>query len=432
MILNIRKKPLVISSNFIAKIGLIILAMFIITGNLTRFDVFRLSASSEPIPLGEILVYFLSTFGIFIRRVRRIFLSNFVYIALIFLFSYVWGNLNNGFSVQATAYFLRLILYLASSSFFCWSLVKIFGLDIMAALEWFSKIYLITFLLAIIIFVIFPNSNELWIFLQSYGIFFYGDGHHYRIIGGYFDPNYYAAIAVFQFALAFILTYFYRSVIGWLGLFSSLAVIVLSVSRSGLGSIAIFFVVLSLFLLFSEYLRKNRIKINKSIFYLIGILLIASPVFQPTIDRTVSRISSIGNDNSAQVRFDSFDLGNELFNQSPLFGQGYNYLYVLSVEKRGLTSLDSSLQSTLVNLGVVGTALLVIISLLAFHKNYRKSKNNYELSNILSILSIYILITVVFTSQFNNVLYYQFWLIPILTIMAYLGLCIRNTDIDLQ
>ena len=141
-------------------------------------------------------------------------------------------------------------------------------------------------------------------------------------------------------------------------------------------------------------------------------------------------------DASAQARFNSFDLGFSLFAEQPTFGVGYNYLLIYAQRARGLTSLDSSLQVILVNFGAVGTLFIAVLILwwgVTLWRCLSASPNADDgfAFRCFRYFLLYLLVIVIFTSQFNNVLFYQYWLFPILALATYL-LRYASTTVDTE
>jgi len=115
-----------------------------------------------------------------------------------------------------------------------------------------------------------------------------------------------------------------------------------------------------------------------------------------------------------------------------LLGVGYDYLSAY-FQKQGINDyLDSSLQITLVNFGVIFTVAFMIIVISWFWKIFKAFIYSHTTNTLLSVYvqySLYILISIFITSQFNNLLYYQFWLFPVVMLGTYfskLSIAIRN------
>jgi len=295
-------------------------------------------------------------------------------------------------------------------------------------------------MISVVIFVIFPNSPDLWNYLAQHGIDYVGDPHQGRLISVYFDPNYYAVILTFIFLVGQNLYYKNRN--SWYLLLNLclLAALVFTESRSGM---ATFLLYLSLNVLRGVVLQNASFKVREFLYLFLFsiILLLTSPLYGERLGATVDRAFSIlQGDISAQDRLSSFQLGNEIFVTSPIIGIGYNYLSIYTEEARrdafsefgqvrSLTSVDSSLQATLISFGLIGFGAFLIVIFLKWWKLQIQIRNlpvSHPLRHLFNALNVYVLVTVLFASQFNNVLYYQFWLIPVIACYAYVSLSVQR------
>ena len=397
--------------------------LYLVLGNALR--IIPTSAGSDNFSAGEFGLYGLTVLCLIFHRKLFFFnLRNLWPFALFLASSSLYGVLLNGFSASSLFYSVRLALLVASGLTAGYYLFSIFGRNLLGAINYFLVTYLFVASLALMIYVLFPDSRELWAFLQNFGVEFFGDPHQRRLVSSYFDPNYYGAIAVLPFMLSMLL---YQRV--WQTRYLILAAlfavsVVLTGSRSGVATLAVVIAAFA-FSGVRHLFTKRRVRRVLLIVVPAALLVFAlvSPVYLGALTRTWSRIAAVNSDASAQARFSSFGLGFELFAEQPVFGVGYNYLLDYAQEVRGLTSLDSSLQVILVNFGAVGTLFIAGLTLRWGMTLWRLSNMGTEGSfafRCTRYFMLYLAVIVVFTSQFNNVLFYQFWLFPFLALATYL------------
>jgi hypothetical protein len=286
--------------------------------------------------------------------------------------------------------------------------------------SYWLRSYSLCCLLGFLIFLAFPSSAKLWLFLKSIGIPFRGDPHEMRFISPYFDPNFFGAIAVIPFLLSWHIKktdslLWYR----WSYLFFAVTII-LTWSRSG---IATFLFTLSFLIL--QKLSNKAFFQRKGVLILIGIGVLFFLVLGISAEQAQyfsRRIFGITHDWSALSRLFSFQWGAQLFLKYP-FGVGYNYLAIFLEE---LSSVGSSLLATLI---CFGAPIFLIICILYVFFCVRECFRFQKIKKVSPILYrwylsffVYLQIVVFFTSWFNNILYFQFWLIPMIAIFRYFSL----------
>ncbi len=405
--------------------------LYLVLGNSTRLV--PTSPGTDNLPLSEFGLYALTVGCLMFHRKLLLFLLRSLLPFTLFLaLSSVYGAMLNGFSMSALFYSVRLVLLVAAGLTAGYYLFSLFRRDLLKVLEYFLVTYLCTALLAFVIYVMFPDSRDLWAFLRGFGVEFFGDPHQRRLVSPYFDPNYYGAIAVFPFTLS-VLAYQHAWKTRYLLLAGLFAVsVVLTGSRSGIATLA---AVVGVFALSGALHLVTKRRVKRSLLAVIPAALflfaLASPVYLSALTRTWSRIAAVSTDASAQARFSSFELGFSLFAEQPFFGVGYNYLLIYAQRARGLTSLDSSLQVILVNFGAVGTLFIAALVLAWGVTLWRRLSPEHAFAfRCLRYFLLYLLVIVVFTSQFNNVLFYQFWLFPVLALATYLMRYTSSLNMD--
>ena len=146
--------------------------------------------------------------------------------------------------------------------------------------------------------------------------------------------------------------------------------------------------------------------------------------------RFFSKLIHTRTDGTAFARGDSFKLGLAILSDYPLFGVGYNYLRLFVKGILGGSSVDSSVLATVVNFGLIPSSLFVVM-FVVWSVNFISSYNSLKEKDKEVFLSsraffAYLLFVIIFTCHFNNVLYYQFWLVPVVAIFTYYSLCIKQ------
>lgn len=382
---------------------LIVFAVFLVLGNFLRF--LPLAPFPSHFSIAEALLY-LSALPYYLNSFRK---SQLLLLAL--LLYALYGTLLHGFSVAPIFYTFKLIAMVMSGVAVGNVLYMRFP-DLESCLKWLIKIFTVILLLGAVIFLFCPDSTRFFLFLKNYGVLFEGDPHQMRFISPFFDPNYYAAIASIPLLLAFHLS---KKSYGYLLLTLLFALsILLTWSRSGIGALLLLIGLLTVKTVFTQLPRIDPKRVF--IYFAFGLLLILTLfVYCEECVYFTDRLLHIFDDLSALARLQTFQLGLSYFWQYPFFGVGYNQLSKLLLEQEALLSIDSSLLITLINFGTIPCLLFLGCGL--FWSIRRYSKKNCPL---FSPLYIYLLISILFTCQFNNLLYYPFWLIPIIALFTYM------------
>jgi len=393
-------------------------ALYLIFGNIFRFV--EISIFRDKVLISEFFIYLLSAIAFLLsRNYVRIYFFSF---ALLVFFSTGYGAFINGFSFKAFIYALRLVVMVFSGVIMGEILFRQYKFRLEDVLLFFVKTYFLCALISFIIYLAFPSSPQFWLFLQLFGINFMGDPHYGRLISSYLDPNFFGAIAVLPFLLSWILKETSAKSIYKHIYIVFIIAILLTWSRSGIATLACLFLYLGW-----EKIRSRFIVKQKNVWGFLTILALIATTIGIFFDRFrffFDRFLHMGSDKSASSRWESFTLGASLFKENPL-GLGYNYLSVVIGESSGAYSLDSSLLATLVNFGLflftIFSVIYCFIIVKSFYEYKKISKNNPILFRTFKFLLVYLNVIIVFTSHFNNIIYYQFWLIPVIAIFTYLN-----------
>lgn len=183
-----------------------------------------------------------------------------------------------------------------------------------------------------------------------------------------------------------------------------------TISRSSI--LGLFLVVLINTLLVGSwsFIKKKIVLFKKLI--LVDSVLLFTTLLDKDFYKIFERIKSIPVDNSAQARMQSWSNAKNFICSNPiklLIGDGFGFLNV----KYGLPFIgfDSSFLNLILYCGLAGTAFFLIWlfkKIYSVYKNVRYDESDIRLHfiNFCSLLVTYFVI-----SWFNNLLFYQFWLV---------------------
>lgn len=407
-----------------------IFCIYLCTGNLWRF--FPTPILKENILLTEFLLFALSFLRLVMRRTFYMSHLKLLCVAGIVLGSSLYGAALNGFDLGATFYAIRLILLILCGLQIGEIFFNRFGDSLLNFYNALSYYYTIQAILGFCIYIAFRDSQLLWMFLGRFGITYGGDPHIGRFVSVYLDPNYYSVIALIPFIAMLRLIRFDPSRKNY----SCLGVLLLSFlftwSRSGMATLF----VLIFYLLYVRLAKVSPFLFGRKVLFVgcLGVISIVMIFTWRFNDATYffSRLIGFTVDKSAIGRWDSFKSGLEILFQHPVLGVGYNYLK--NHISTGHSSIDSSILSTFTNFGLPASSLFVCVFVIYWYKFKRsceivKTKNR-EIYLVGNMYSVYLLTVIIFSSLFNNILYYQFWLIPMVAIYTYLSLCIKKIKIS--
>src|SRR5690606_34723015 len=148
-------------------------------------------------------------------------------------------------------------------------------------------------------------------------------------------------------------------------------------------------------------------------------------IFDSQLERVVERFTTTRDDSSALSRLKAFDTGMELIAQHPLLGHGYNFA-IRFLFKDG-TKVDSSLQMVIMSYGFIGSLVTLVAGgiwawVVAGKLRQLPSPEPYQLFRK---LIIYTALTLLWAGHFNQIVFYPFWLLPVLALFFYFDqLCV--------
>lgn len=399
---------------------LLSIAAFLALGNLPR--VLPVPAAFGNLNLSEIALYALA-FTVFPIRIFSI-LRTTLGMTLVFgtIFSTCVGLLKWGIDLTAVLYSSRLIAQIAIAHLVGSILAEKFQSPQNPIIANYLLTYAAIAAIAILLLTLFPNSTDLWKTLSSLGVEFAGDPHINRLVSLYFDPNFYATIIVLPTAIALHgalsekrISYIAASTLLTLTLF-------LTVSRSGISLLLL----LAMSYTILQAPRLHLIKFPEIIIPAVPLFILAIAVAAllslEQVDRLATRLAQGLGDASSTARFESFSLGLKLLKEEFLLGYGYNFALPF-IRENGRNGIDSSLQLFILTYGALPAAVITIIAAIKFYIidwNLKQHSNRPTAPAPASahaqwrIVIYYFLVTLLWAANFNQVLFYPFWIIPTL------------------
>ena len=399
------------------RVGLLLFSLYIIIGNLSR--IIPIFSNRDNLSILEPILYLYALICLFLYGKVLNFISRFYFIISIIILSSLIGIVKYGVDFQSNLYAVRLVFMILSGYMYAFLFYKVVDKNLIKFMRIIVSIYFVNIIFGYVILALFPDSVELWMTLNMLGIGFQGDPHQSRFISTYLDPNFFAVIICMPIICTSVLidvdkrmkkVYYF--------LFVSFFITgIYSFSRSG---IAILF--MTLFILYrykiKDFLFKHRLDYNL-IYALLGGFLICILFVgtQPDLfERYSDRFTNISDDNSALNRKKSLDIAIDVINEDPLTGIGYNYFrHLMATNPFLAVAPDSSLALMVCCFGVILSCAISIYVLIHLYIKYNKTNNVISKNYIL-----YILLCIFFSSWFNELLDYQYWLIPVLTILGFI------------
>jgi O-antigen ligase len=397
-------------------------------GNASRFIPGHFLFGS--VNFGELLLYAVVIVALPFYLGRLLMSPLYIVAVSITLLSLLIGLIKWGADFTAILYPIRLILQLSAAAITGTMIFELLGHDVFRFALLTSRVYFYVSVVSILILVVIPDSTMLWAVLGEAGLEFQGDPHSGRLVSTYFDPNFFGAIIALPIALGWTLYLARRSIRVLVYTLVMVLADLLTFSRSGL--FLLFMMCVSIFLasvlkrnMGPKLLKYSLIAVAATLPISVSVLLL--PEY---FDRIIGRFTDIGGDDSAQARLRSFLAGMELIQKEPILGYGYNYGLPATLAVRPI-GLDSSLQVLILNFGVILSAVVFIAAAL-WVKNtntFVRSRSPIEVQAIWKLLLAYLLLSVVWTSTFNQLLFYTWWLMPVTSWMFYLD-NLRRSRID--
>ena len=268
--------------------------------------------------------------------------------------------------------------------------------------------FALTCLVGVFQYFVYPIARDFYALFLKIGVNWYytSDPHINRLVGLYFDPNYFSSILIIPTTLVFknLINNKHKSAkISNLLLFLLFVItILLTKSRSGFLGLVI---ILPLLIIYYGKSKKNYFLLLLLI-CLIPIALLVLPFLNISV---VNRILAGVSDWSSQARFWKWQIGFEAFSKYPIFGIGFNmskaYYSTIGLSIVG-TGNDSSLIQVLMCSGSIGFILFLMYLIELF-----KNKNVAAEYKIVYIAGLII-------CNFNELLFNPLWFFPVTLLIA--------------
>jgi hypothetical protein len=406
--LAIRKTHII---NLLSNCVIFAFALFLIFGNLLRVidfgDLFK-----HHILITE---FFLYAFSLLLFPFVPLSAASFIFLSILCIgifSSSLYGAAIQGFDIVPLFYAIRLILMILSSMAVGFALYRKYSGRICDVFSFLFSCYFKFLILSYVIYFLFWSSSALWQTLSVYGIRFTGDPHKGRFVSAYFDPNFYGALACIPCLLGYGIKKMNPAASIWKKEFLFILSIFLTWSRSGIAT----FMMLCGVVFFDELLKRKRLHLTfrhaaSAPIFLISVLLIFY-IKSEEAHFFIDRFLNMNEDPSALGRWGGFINGVNVFLDQPLLGIGFNFL--------PYNFVDSSLVITLATFGLIFSLIVFLIALFCIWDLMQKSKRiNPEARSTFKYFVFYIGVVFLFSSQFNNLIYYTFWFIPIFSLLFY-------------
>ncbi len=401
-------------------IGLFLFAysVFLSFGNFFRF--IHVPFFTDNLLLSEGVLYIFALMAALFLSKTKGFYRIGLFCFLIFL-STIYGGFLNGFEIKPFLYGIRLVMMVFCSFVLGEIFYQVFQDKLVKFLRFSLFPYTVSLVLGLLIYICFPKLEEFFLFLENYQIVFYGDPHIRRYVSVLFDPNMYAVVSFLPYLSCFII-YKITNKFKYL-VFSNvfLLTVFLTWSRSGIATIIFLLGLIAL----NELLNRPVIIFGRTSFLFRSCVLISLffCIFfsQDQAIYFLKRSVGISNDVSALFRFESFKTGLMALRENLFLGIGYNYL---SLGGDRVNFIDSSLLGAMTCFGVVPFVffsgyLFFQLVLLKRRINYFKNAHPF-FCRYFNYFFYYLLVVILFSSLFNNILFYCFWLIPALSSLFYI------------
>jgi hypothetical protein len=411
---------------------LAVFVLYLLFGAIPRFISF--GNGTNTLPLTEVLLYLTCGLAfIAMPNARRYAIRASWTFCLVLIASAIVGVVLNGAQPNPLLMNIRLQTQIVVAVILGYLLWTTYQSNCRALLRAVVHLYLAVSLFSLGILLAFPDSSDLYDFLASIGIPYFADPHVWRLVSPYLDPNLFGAIILLPLLLSVNCYLHWRRSFYLFASGIMTAALMLTVSRSGIG------VALGVFGLISLYQVARVViarKVKASVLRRAGTISILAIVMGAGLwmafgAQLMARLETpVDEEGSALMRVESFELGLAVMEQHPLFGIGYNYGIIPAAERTLVSEhqgvqvgFDSSLQTTMVNFGAVPTVLLLAWFVRwSFQTRARLRQAPKFARTSFALLVLYIVVTGLITSLANNVMYYQFWLMPIISLCTYFSL----------
>lgn len=395
--------------------------LYMLIGAMPRFISF--GDSENTFPITEVLLYMVCMVGLLTMPRAASYTIRASWLFCVALtFSALYGITLNGAQLKPLLMNVRLQIQIVSAVFVGYMIWQTYGRHHQEVLRTIVQLYLAVSILSLLILAAFPDSLDLYNVFASLGIPYLADPHVWRLISPYLDPNLFAAIILLPLLFAI-------AVRMWLPALIMTVALILTVSRSGIGVAIGVFGLIAVYAM-AKIIFHGRVKAShlRRAPYLFAIAAsVGVALWVAFGDMIMARLETpVTEEGSALMRLESFQIGLMVMQDYPLFGIGFNYGIVTAAERTLVSEhqgvqvgFDSSVQTALINFGAIP---VVFLALWFWRWAAQTWRNIGEARLHFALLVLYILVTALITSAVNNILFYQFWLIPVVALCTYFSL----------
>jgi hypothetical protein len=402
------------------KFLLVSLVAFLVIGNALRLiPIPRIFLSAGSLNTTEILFYLISIMIVVLTpKYFFRFPLEFLGIYACFMLSFLMAVIR----YQEIPFFplshnLRILFYFLSTYGVGLALFKIFKEDLTKILNFVLAVFAFNVLVAWALYLIFPTAAQIWELLYSYGITFKGDYGLNRLLGTIFDPNFFGNLLIFPIIVSlFLMEKTEKRIYFWLFLFFLFSIF-FTISRSSLLGLSIglaIYHMIGLRTLIKGFKIKKVLVFNILIFIaaLIGVILLAPD----QLARFYERFAGISNDLSARHRYEDMVLAFDLMTdvETLFLGIGFNFFKHLKLT--WLSTVDSSIMTLIVTLGIPLFTLIIIFFTRLF--KFIRPTDSFHLAFYKQVFLVY-LITSLVICNFNNLLFYTYWIVWVFPFISY-------------
>ncbi len=312
---------------------------------------------------------------------------------------------------------IRVLLYFLSTYVVGLTYYKLYHNDLIKLLNFILKIFVINVIVAWVLYLVFPTAVHIWDILQGYGIMYDGDYNLNRLLGTTFDPNFFGNILIFPIMMSlFLIEKTEKKIYFFTFLFFAFS-IMFTVSRSSLLGLSIALVLyhlISLKMFITKFKIKKSLLFNLVIFIaaIVGIIILSPE----QAERYFNRFFGISTDLSARHRYNDMMLAFDLLSDYETLIRGIGFNFFRHLKLTSLSTIDSSILTILVSLGV--PMFTVVIALFVKLFKFIRPTDPLLLAFYRQVFLIYLVASLVICN-FNNLLFFVYWVFWVLPFISY-------------
>lgn len=402
------------SHAFFARFLLALFSLFFVAGNFFRFLSFGFFPSHFSCAEGALYALALPFYFARWRKSQ--------WVILVIALSGLYGVLLHGIDRSSLLYGIKTMGMIASGVMIGHALWTVFGPHLEKLLWFFLSLFGVLLALGTLIYLLFPQAELFFAFLDRFGVHFQGDPHHNRFISPLLDPNYYGTLATLPLLFLFVLPH--KNRLTQLLPLLFFVSIVLSWSRGGIVTCLLSGSLTAAFL----WCRGRRAPWTVSRLCFFGLALLCLSVLlwftQEELLFFLRRLVFLWDDPSAYARFENYTETVVFLQETPFWGVGFNYLPKLFSEMWGGIGIDSSLITFVTCFGLIPTLGFFVYGAIWCLQRVRSARRLHAAAplhfDLFWALLIYLGVCMGFTAWFIHLWTYPYWLIPMIALFTYL------------